>query len=469
MPSGPLIRVGLCTLLAASLSACVPVNQRPKTGLSYVNPATGEAIARVPGARQGITDSRVRVGIRPLGAVPFDGMTLPITSPGGKYIAAQSGAIPPWETLLAEPGARVPGRLVLSCAEIRPPTGSTLPTSPGEPTGAILPLSWSGSLPRGILLGRSANDQGVLIERPDESGGRSIGVVNWKSGQIQWLFSDPAFVAAHATFGPRGELAYSRRSLTENSGFELVLRPNAGDPSSELVLKPRPDETLVFPTFSADRSRVYVFSAATRQVPGFGPLSLVCVRLPGTGRGGASLEIERRVELDVEPTIAAAFQAVVANQTPWILPGSMRADEDLASGIAITDLRTAGMIWIDARSGSMQPLARGTAGAAPWWGVAPSSTSIELGGLILGAAKELVYQPRRDGGQWGSEVSVLAGAAIPRLAGTLSISAERDDTRNAQPPGVQPRFLLLSPPKPTRDGGVGGGVVQVIEMVSVAE
>lgn len=472
MRLGRFIHAGLCMLAVVSLPACVPVNERPKTGLTHVDPATGEAIARVPGSRQGLTDSRVRVGIRPLGAVPFDGMTLPITSPDGRFIAAQSGAVPPWATLLAEPGSSVPARLTLSFAEIRPPTGAPSPAIPGEPTGAIIPLAWAGTLPRGLLLGRSATDRGVLVERPDESGGRSIGLVEWKSGQTRWLISDPASIAAHASFGPRGELAYSRRSLAETAGFELVVRPISGDASRELVLKPRTDETLVFPTFSADQTRVYVFSAATRLVNGFGPLTLLCVRLPGTGQG--SLAVERRIELDVEPTIAAAFQAVAAIQTPWILPGPTRADEDLAAGIAIADLRTGGMMWVDARTGSVQPLARGTAGAAPWWSVGPSSKSIEIAGLVLGAAKELVYQPQRNGGQWGSEVSVLAGAAIPRLAGTLSVSAERENTRKSQPRvgerGVQPRFLLISPPPPARNGTIGssgGGSLQLIEMVPI--
>lgn len=479
MRSGRTSRAGCLLLAVASLSACVPVNERPKTGLTYAQPATGDAVGRVPGASRGITDSRVTVSMRPLGAVPFDGMTLPVISPDGRYVATQSGATPGWETLLAEPAGRVPGGLRISAAEIRPPLPGAAPTSPGEPTGAIVPLGWSGSLPRGVLLGRSANERGVLIERPEESGARSIGIVDWATGQIEWVVREPGVLAAQASFGPSGELAFSRRYLdrpAEGAGCELVVRRTPASSAGELVLAPKADETLVFPTFSADRARVYVFSAATRLVPGFGPLTLLCVRLPVSEQG--ELVVERRVELDVEPTAAAAFQAVVACQTPWVLPGALRDDDDMGAGIAIVDQRVGGMSWIDARSGSMQRLATGTAGAVPWWHRGSGMRGIETSGLILGAAKELVFQPRRAAGGWGAEVSVVAGASIPRLAGTLGSLNAPGGGASGRFHGGLPRFVLLCPPQhgrvASKTGGrgqdfAGMGMVQLIEMVPVPE
>ena len=46
-----------------------------------------------------------RAGVLPLGAVPFDNMTLPLVSPDGRYVATQIGVAPPWSTILAEPDA----------------------------------------------------------------------------------------------------------------------------------------------------------------------------------------------------------------------------------------------------------------------------------------------------------------------------------------------------------------------------
>ncbi len=474
--------------LLGGLPACVPVNERPRTGLTYADPAATPAVARPPTDARGSTDSRVRVSVRPLGAVPFDGMTLPVVSPDGRFIAAQSGALPPWDVLLAQPrstgqGTGVPARLQVLAARLQAPDSTPTPRAPGEPPGGLSPLPWSGTLPRGLLLGRSADVRGVLVERPDDTGARAIGLVDWSSGQISWLANDPGTLNAHASFGPGGELAYSRRTLDQgpSAGFELVVRPEALSAANESVLRPGANETLCFPTFSADRSRVFVFSAATGQIPGFGPLTLLCVRLPQPGIG-TELVVESRVELGVEPTIAAAYQAVAAGQSPWSLPGDFRVDDDLARGLAITDIRTGGMIWIDGRSGRVDPLAPGTAGAVPWWVSGSSSRApLELGGLILGAAKELVYQPRNDRLGWGPEVKVVSGAAIPRLAGVLAVPRQGREHSNAQAGPVQrvPRFVLLSPPTSgtssdrTLARGQGGsgpqGMVQVIEMIPITD
>ena len=428
------LRPHLCTVLGmlfslagAAGSGCASPPSAPKNGLTYATPDLNAPVVRAPGSRSS-TDSRVIVSIRPIGSVPFDGMTLPLTSPNGRFLATQSGSTPSFAAVLAEPGIAVPAGLKVTAAAI----AEHQSVSPETP--AIVPLSWSGSLPRGLLLGRSCDDRGFLVEQPRPDGSRRIGFVDWQSGSLTWLVDSPGTVAAFATLGPDGQLAFSRRTLAA-PGFELVVRANASDPSSERVLKPSsPDESYCCPTFSADRQRVYVFRSASRMVEQFGPLSVLAVSL--ASGDSTEMTVVSRADLNVEPTPAAAFQAVAPMQSPWNLPGE--PPDPLDRGIAITDLNAQTMVWIDGPTGHVEALAPMTAGAAPLVDRLAAKSSVR--GMLLGTAKELVFQPYRSvsaGPTWGGEASVLSGPFVPRLAGWL-----KDELG-----GLRPRYILLSPPK----------------------
>src|SRR5205823_19271 len=99
------IPLGLWACLA--LGACA--HDQPKRGLTYAaHPAPPKVDLRRPvakpaaeavgwgGAAGGMAGSRVVVGLRRLGAVPFDSQTLPLTSPDGRWIATEHGATPSW-------------------------------------------------------------------------------------------------------------------------------------------------------------------------------------------------------------------------------------------------------------------------------------------------------------------------------------------------------------------------------------
>ena len=381
------------------------------------------------------------VAVRSLGSVPFDGLTLPLTSPGGRFLAAQHGPTPGWPAILAEPtpeGSQVPVQLRISAYALA-----------SNPANSLTPIHWPRPLPRGLLLGRSCDDAGFLVEStraPSEASGQSIegpaarwiGKVDWLSGELAWLVgpTDPGAIACFASFGPSGELAFCR-AAAPGKPFDLVVRTDPADAATESILHAPPNATLACPTFSADRARVYVFLIAND--PG-ARLTLLAVDLGAPGSAN-DLSIVARAELNVSPSIPAAFQSVLALQTPWPLNPHVGPASFLESGLAFVSLETGSMAWFDPRTSTILPLARGTLGAAPLNSASPA-------GLFLGAARELVYQPllpRADSSlgpeTFGPEAAVLAGAFLPRLTSG----------------GVagQARFILLSPPLPDASALIG--------------
>ncbi|MFN5946280.1 MAG: hypothetical protein ACK46I_14475, partial [Phycisphaerae bacterium] len=52
--------------------------------------------------------SRVQVAVVPLGVISYDGQTLPLVSPDGRFIAVQQGQPPAWQTVLAQDSAPLP-------------------------------------------------------------------------------------------------------------------------------------------------------------------------------------------------------------------------------------------------------------------------------------------------------------------------------------------------------------------------
>ncbi len=412
--------VGAGLLLAAIpfLSDCTQAQPR-RTGISFTDPLPiklDRPIAR-PAISISRTNSRITVAVRPLGSVPFDGLTLPLTSPNGRFIAAQHGPTPGWPAVLAEPspeGSAVPVQLRISAFVL-----------PGEQAGSLSELEWPHPLPSGLLLGRSCNDSGFLVESPRPDGSRWIGLVDWLSGELTWLVgpSDPAAVTCFATFGTNGELAFCR-AASPGKPFDLVVRTTPSDAATESVLPAPADCTLVCPTFSADRSRVYCFLISRDPAS-----KLVLLALDiSAPRASRTLVITGRVELNVAPSIPVAFQSVLPLQTPWPVAPHAGPSLPLENGLAFVSLESGSMAWFDPRTSAILPLARGTLGAAPL--LSQSS------GLFLGAARELVYQPVSGDMTLtvGPEAVVVAGGFLPRL--TSGVIAGR------------PRYLLLAPPRP---------------------
>lgn len=434
------------------LPACAPTPKPAPTGITYIKqkPARPDLSRPVATPAQPLTrtNSQLTVAVRPLGSVPFDGITLPLTSPSGRYIAAQHGPIPSWDVLLAAPtpeGSVVPVQLRLSAYEVLPAAQTP------RDGNALREVAWPVDPPRRLLIGRSCDDAGFLIEYPSSrTGARWIGKLGWESGEIQWLVApeDPdspdTTVACFGTFGPSGELAFCR-AAAPGKPFDLVVRPNPSAAGDELVLAPPTGSTFVMPTYAADSSRVYVYQISA--APG-SRLTLLSIDVPRDA--AAALSIAARVEFNIPPSIDAAYHGAAPMQTPWPLGASggipdmaAHTHVGLPAGIALVSPESGSMCWYDGLGSTTLPLARATLGASPLITTA-SRGEPHVSGLLLGAAGELVFQPMMLSSQtpeFGADAAVLKGAYLPRLT-----TARRDGSAT---------YLLLTPPMPTGSPRVG--------------
>lgn len=353
-------------------------------------------------------NASVRVEVRPLGSVPFDALTLPLVAIAPStdaaepdlWIASQHGATPPWPVVLADgtpESRRVPGNIRISAFRVE------------RKGGKLRAVEWERPLQGGLLLGRSADESGFLVEWPRGDGSRWIGRVEWASGRVEWLVGgegalagEAEGVAAFASKGPGGELAFSRRAAS--GAWELVVRKVGA--AGERTLASPVGDSLVFPTFSADRSRVYVIAVPRA---GMGLPRMLAVDLGAEG-DGKELRVGAFATLNFEASVGAAWQSVTCLTTPW----SSDVQGALATGAAFLSLETGSMAWIDGATGAVRPLARGTVGASAACGADRGE------GLMLGAAGELVFQPvKRTGGEggaeFGAETAVVRGAFVPRV------------------------------------------------------
>ncbi|MEE3001297.1 MAG: hypothetical protein VX908_01245 [Planctomycetota bacterium] len=181
---------------------------------------------------------RFQAQLQDVGEVPYDQSTLPLVSPDGNYIATSVGIAPEMATLLAEPGSPSPLATGVEIWKINQDTGA---------------LAATCSLNPPLLLGRSADTEGFLVESPTPQGPRKIGKVSWTTGELTWLVDDEN-VNAFATLGPRGQLAYSTRPVAQE-GFSLVVRNSLGNEIEVGTL----EGNWYFPTWSTRNDRLYAF------------------------------------------------------------------------------------------------------------------------------------------------------------------------------------------------------------------
>jgi len=229
---------------------------------------------------------RARFAIIPLGAVRYDGLTLPILSPDGRFLASQVTDPPTWPCLLGLPGD---GRADLARVQLFRLTAD-----------AVVPIDTSAELPRGLLLGRSASARGVLVEAPQPDGSRFIGRLDWSTGQVAWLIREPGIVAAHAIELRDGSLIYCRRAAGDVP-FALTLRA----PGRPEVTVPTPGECVLYPI--ASPSQRYVGFMAVR----WNPDNAAARRAPTVGRGpewGAMDLVSLDLAAPGGPAIAGRFR-----------------------------------------------------------------------------------------------------------------------------------------------------------------
>lgn len=206
------VRLWSTIALLLACQGCV-VNERKPISSQLIVPG-GEAMERAE-RREDLPDAPLIIqtsmasafSIDPRGSLSYDGFTLPIACPsaGSRLLAVQSGSRPSWDALLARStdGAAACSVAIYECESGKPPT-------------------LVAEHPDGVILGRTANQEGVLVERPNQNGSRWIGLAPWSGGSIRWLVFDDN-VNAFAWINEDSTLVYAQRTREENY-FELVVR-----------------------------------------------------------------------------------------------------------------------------------------------------------------------------------------------------------------------------------------------------
>lgn len=232
-PSRPRV-TGACALavvLTAMIAACAGPSK----------PGARTAGTTPPPERQPLTGtivgSALSFDLRPLGSVAGDGVTLPLLSPDGRHMAVQTGTAPDLATALARPGQRMPLASRIAMYRL-------------EPRGLVR----LGETDGGVVLGRSADNRGFLVESVRPDGARWIGRIDWSSRETEWLVQDGR-VNAFASLGADGTLVYSSRELRDGY-FDLVVRKD-GTPRR---LSGNGTRSYLLPCLSGDGSRVFAFS-----------------------------------------------------------------------------------------------------------------------------------------------------------------------------------------------------------------
>jgi hypothetical protein len=185
----------------------------PGTNTPLDNPA--DVISKEGVVRS--SERSVQVVVIPLGLVPWDGATLPLVSPDGRTVATQTGIAASLPAVLASEGAEPPEASFVELFAITPQSANQ---------AAAAPVSL-GRIRDRVLLGRSVDRTGFLVEAPQDNGARWIGKASWSTGEVHWLVQGDD-VNAHASLGDDGRLAFSRLD-PESGSFNLVVREPNGD------------------------------------------------------------------------------------------------------------------------------------------------------------------------------------------------------------------------------------------------
>lgn len=340
----------------------VPVQR--VSGGKAVKPASAEPVSlpsgpvATPVTGNQVLGSHVVVAVRPMGTVPFDGLTLPMISPDGRFAAVQTGEAPSWATVLAAPGATV------SRTSVRVFDLSV------SPPRAVEYGRGAGGNEVGLMLGRDADERGVLVESHRADGSRWIGKLAWESGDVEWL-AQGARVNAHGVLGPTGELVFTRREI-DGGRAELVVSPAGGDAEHETVLSaPDAASSFEYPSVSGSGRTVLVFMVSPKG------LEARAYPLGGPGMSGAGTgPVTARRVLSSSPDPMQAYQAVAAVQ-----PQRAGAPGDDVYRFHHPTLGR--MVLFDAASGQMTALAEQSIA-----GVRDPVT----GGVFLTTPRGLVHQ-----------------------------------------------------------------------------
>lgn len=415
----------LALSLLLGLGACVTETKpgprstvrRPPPQPGDRPPALPEGPIATPAA--GRTETfRASVAIRPRGVVPYDGMVLPLISPDGRFLATQSGMPPTWATLLAQPSSEPPTGLRIGVYDLSAPGLSELPAA--EP------------IPEGVMLGRSCDTTGYLVEWPRPDGSRWIGKASWTSSRVSWV-AQGSEVNAHGVLLPGGGVAYTRRS-TSSPVTELVVR----SPSGGWAALSEPNAAFALPVALGSPDLLGVFLINPQGI------DLLVVPLDPVMPKFGGVVIRRQISR--VPDVALAFQCVAMLQTPP--PPLETSDGDVFLFLSPNVSR---MVELQIPSGRTSLLPERSVAAVR----APSFAGA---GYLVTTPEGLVFSADPDGDGGGD---VTARPPPARLFDTPHIprvtrSADRPAMLIGPVPGSTPRIqvieLLPAEPQPVPRG-----------------
>lgn len=309
-----------CALSAFAGAACSSHSS------SSAESSSGDSPPIRPVDAPGATVSRAVFALRPVGIVPYTGPMLPLSSPGADFLAVPQGAPVPWPAVLAQ-----------TQAAPDPSSRIRVYALKGRST---IELTWSNTLPRGLILGRSCDDHGFLVEAPQADGSRWIGRVDWSDGKLDWLVKGAA-LNAHAALGPGGRLVHTARPAHGGPGDIIVHVPGLTDP---IRIPAPPDSTFFAPWFEGSRIAALLLSSA----------GIELVRL-SLDPGSPGAIVGRRMLAPGATSAGLAFQIVASQQ---LAIGRRAGEPD-----AIFDPSINGMAALD-ETGGNSPLEPGSMGAA---------------------------------------------------------------------------------------------------------
>ena len=179
-------------------------------------------------------DSATRAVIGRQVRVPSDGLTLPTVAPDGRSFAVQARTTATWAVRVGDP---------------LPPDGLETRIESWSLEGGR-----SGAMLRRLdgpwLLGRAATDDGFLVERPREDGGRDIALAGWRDGLR--MIAEDGWTNAFVTASAGGGLAWSRRR-PEGGDWQLVVERGG----RRRAIGTRPGVSWLLPSFAGDGSGLF--------------------------------------------------------------------------------------------------------------------------------------------------------------------------------------------------------------------
>ncbi len=295
-------------------------------------PARGRTIA-----------SRVQVAVQPLGRISYDGQTMPIVSPDGRFLAVQTGEAATWDVLLGAPASGTPRGAAVAVYRI---------------DGKVTELVDLAESTSGLLLSRSADESEFLAEWPKADGTRSIVAIDWVSGRRRivldgpHMFRTPSFTAA-------GDVVCVRAGVTGESGIDgggdLVLVTRSGAAAIKSA------EVGAYTAAMAVGGDIVLAIQSSRS-----GLELHAVRIARGGSGATpalgAVVARRRIASVQDPLIA--FQVFAPVQGAGPTRGGDAAG--LSPSPVVFSPLTNSMAVFDLESAQLRPLATGSVGAA-WW------------------------------------------------------------------------------------------------------